>query len=59
MRAPPCIWTFLSSLRKSDFFSILLGARVAACDGGAQAGARRRALEAGKDPPRERALTGC
>ena len=27
-RAPPCLWTFLSSLRKSEFFSILLEARA-------------------------------
>ena len=28
-RVPPCIWTFLSSLRKSEPFSILLGCRPA------------------------------
>ena len=26
---PPCIWTFLSNLSNNEFFSILLGERVA------------------------------
>ena len=26
-REPPCIWTFLSSLGKNEFFSVLLGGR--------------------------------